>query len=114
MSLKTIRDSFHVQFLQIRNVHRLIRSDNFAIAFSNAVKSEKEKVTKAIVRFDKDSINKFIKNQLQTLTPFHQMNVRQLREIGRNIRLPVYWEKDKITLIREIEHVVARLKAGCE
>lgn len=110
MSLKTIRDSSRSRFLKARSINRAIQSDNFTIAYGNASADEKEIFIKAIERLDKDSIRELIKKQLQTLTPFHQMGVKQLREIGRNIRLSEYWKMGKMTLIQEIEDAVSRLK----
>lgn len=112
MSLKTIRDSFHAQLLNYRNTGRLIESDDFAIAYGNATATEKGEIRNAVKRVDKPAIRKFIKDQLLKLTPFYQMTLKQLREIGRNTRIPDYWKKDKATLIEEIEDVVARLKEG--
>jgi hypothetical protein len=111
-SLETIRDSFHSQFKNIRKVHRLVHSDDFAIAYGNASRREKAEICDVIVRADRDTIVNFIEKQILKLTPFHQMTVRQLREIGRNISIPKYWDKDKSTLIEEIENVVERLKKG--
>ncbi|KKK52344.1 hypothetical protein LCGC14_3105880, partial [marine sediment metagenome] len=63
MSLKTIRDSFHTQSLNVRNIHRLLHSDDFAIAYGNATKNEKERISKNIIHFDKNNIRKFIRKQ---------------------------------------------------
>ena len=114
MRLKTIRSSFHARVLNFRNVNNILQSDDFAIAYGNATSQEQHEVEQAIDRADKAAIVKFVKAKLLKLTPFHQMSVRQLREIGRNVRLPNYWEKDKTTLIEEIEDVVKRLKEGGE
>lgn len=110
MSLKTIQNSFHSQLLMIRSIHRLIHSDNFCIAYSKATKSEKEKVEKDIKQSNKRSLQEFIKKQLLPLSPFHRLNVKELRKIGGNVRISKYWMKDKITLIKEIEDVVKRIK----
>ncbi len=106
MSLKTIRDSFHTQLLNYRNTHRLIVSDDFTIAYENASVTEKGEIERAVKRVDKLTVRRFIKCQLLKSTPFHRMTIKQLREIGRNIQISEYWEKDKITLIKEIEHAV--------
>lgn len=110
MKLKTIRDSFHAEVLNYRKVLYVLESDDFAIAYSNATSREQREVQQVIDRADKRALVKFVKAQLLKLTPFHQMSVKQLREIGRNVRVPDYWKKDKITLIEEIENVVSRLK----
>jgi len=114
MSLKTIRESFHAQFLQIRNMHRLIWSDDFSIVYNSASKEKQKEIKSAIERNDKLSLRKLIKEQLNKMTPFHKMGIRALREIGKNLRLPNYWRKDKGTLIEEIEHVIQRLKEDCK
>lgn len=114
MRLKAIRSSFHARVLNFRNVNNILHSDDFAIAYGNATRQERHEIERAIDRADKATIVHFVKKKLLTLTPFHQMSVRQLREIGRNVRLPKYWEKDKTTLIEEIEDVVKRLKEGSE
>ena len=110
MGLEAIQADLHAQFPNVRNTNRLIQSDDFAIAYNNASPKERRLITKAAHRIDKVTINKFIKKQLLSLTPFYSMGIKQLREIGKNIRLDEYWCKDKITLIEEIENVVARLK----
>lgn len=114
MSLKTIRDSFHTQLLNYRNTHRLITSDDFAIAYENATATEKREIENTVKRVDKLTVRKFIKYQLSKSTPFHRMGLKKLREIGRNIQIPEYWEKDKITLIEEIEDVVQRFEKSCK
>lgn len=110
MRLKAIRDSFHSQALKSRQLDRIISSDDFTIAYSNATDNEKKVVEQAIFRLDKTYVIEFVKKQLMHLTPFHQMGLKMLRDIGRNLSIPKYWEKDKISLIKEIENVVARIK----
>ncbi|MEA1999820.1 MAG: hypothetical protein U9N61_10945 [Euryarchaeota archaeon] len=114
MRLKTIRGSFHAQFLKHRQVSYIINSDDFAIAYFNATELEQTEIGQAVQRADKETLINFIKTQLLKLTPFHQMALRQLREIGRNTQIPDYWKKDKATLIKEIEDVVTRLKTSGE
>lgn len=110
MSLKTIRDSFHAQFRNFRNFHRLIMSDNFEIIYDSLKEYELLELKAIVDRVDKKALRKLIKGNLLKLTPFHQMSIRQLREIGRNTNIPKYWNKDKATLIEEIQNVVTRLK----
>ena len=112
MGLETVRSSFCARVLMHRRISRLIHSTDFAIAYKHATEKEKQDIEKAVVRLDKVALDKFIKGHLLKLTPFHRMTVKQLRKIARNIRLPVYWEKDKLTLIEDIEDVIARLKKG--
>ena len=110
MSLKAIRDSFHTRFLNCRNVNNLLQTDDFELAYSKASKDERLDIEKAIGRSDKEAIKAFIDRGLLRMTPFHQMSVRKLRLIGKNLRIPNYWIKDKIILIEEIRDVVKRLK----
>ena len=105
MSLKTIRDRFHSLLLHIRSTNRVIQSSDFAIAYDNATEEERARLESALDINDRDAIKNFIKAQLATMTPFHEMKVKQLREIGRNVRLPEYWLLGKQELIREIENV---------
>jgi hypothetical protein len=112
MKLKTIRDSFHARLLALRNVSYILNSDDFAIAYENAPDLEKKEILAAIERVDKKFLQKAVNTQLLKLTPFHRMTLRQLREVGRNTRIPEYWSKNKLTLISEIEDVVAKLKEG--
>lgn len=112
MRLRTIRDSFHAKFLNDQRVLYLIRSDDFEVAYKNANKDERKAIEAAVERADKETLVAFIKKKLAELTPFHQLTLRQLREIGRNIQIEEYWNKDKVTLLREIEDVVTRLKAS--
>lgn len=110
MRLKTIRDSFHAKFLNHRSVLYVLDSEDFAIAYKHATTQEQKEIEAAIERADKETLVKFIKEKLLQLTPFHQMTLRQLREIGRNVKIEDYWKKDKGTLLKEIENVVTRLK----
>jgi len=110
MSLKAIRDSFHTRFLNCRNVNNLLRTDDFELAYNIATKEERKYITEAIDRGDKDALKAFIDEGLSRMTPFHQMTVRRLRLIGRNLRIKDYWKKDKIILLEEIKDVVKRLK----
>lgn len=110
MDLKTIRNSFHQQSLNHRNVDILINSDNFSIAFNNATKQEKKEISKAVERSDKKFLQNFTIKKLQVMTPFHRLGMRALREIGRNISLPNYTTLSKSSLIEGIQDVAERLK----
>ena len=110
MSLKAIRDSFHTRFLNCRNVNNLLRTDDFELAYNKATLAERQDIEKAIDRGDKEAIKAFIDEGLLRMTPFHQMSVRKLRLIGKNLRITNYWTLDKIKLIEEIRDVVKRLK----
>lgn len=113
MSLMTIRDSSRTRFLEIRNFYRIIVSDDFAIAYDISTDCEKNELLGLIENLDKRSLRTFIKKQLLTLTPFHSMGVRRLREIAKNVGIPMYWNKNKATLIEEIEDVIERIKDDC-
>ena len=110
MSLKAIRDSFHTRFLNCRNVNNLLRTDDFELAYNTSSRDEQIDIEKAIDRGDKEAFKAFIDLGLQRMTPFHQMSVRKLRLLGKNLRIQNYWILDKIQLIEEIRNVVKRLK----
>lgn len=112
MSLRAIRDSFHSQFLNCRNVNNLIHSDDFELAYQRATSKARNEIKKAIDRQDKVVIKNFISEQLANITPFHELTLRNLRIIGQNIGIKEYWKKDKLTLLEEIENVVQRLKSN--
>jgi hypothetical protein len=112
MGLEYIRERCTVVVCNGRNMKRLVDSDNFAIAYNAASKDMRLRVELAVGLLDKDYLRIFINEALQGMTPFHEMGVRALRKIAKNLRITGYWGKDKITLIKEIEDVVARLKEG--
>ena len=112
MNLETIRHSFHLQFLNHRNVDALINTDNFSIAFKCATGKEQETVTLYIEKADKKFLQSFVAQKLQTLTPFHRLGVRALREIAKNVGIKNRRLLSKSTLIEEIEDVAKRLKEG--
>lgn len=120
MSLETLRNSFHAQALGFRNIDTILQSDNFAIAYGVVSKEDQEFIESLIYgdAFDvnrdiipnKKVIKQFINRQLKSLTPFHRMGIRKLREIGCNLSINDCFILNKATLIEEIENVAARLK----
>lgn len=112
MSLETIRETVHARLLNMRNVHHTVMSDDFEIIFRILNIREKRELNRLIELNDKKGIQNFIKQRLLKLTPFHNMSHTKLREIARHNSIPDYWLKKKTTLIREIEDVIKRLKAG--
>ena len=113
-SLRIIRDSFHAQFLNIRNCNNLIQGDDFEIAYEAASVQERRLVMEAIERLDKTKIKDFIDDKLVKLTPFEKLGIRKLREIGQHMRITGYQSMSKPELIKEIKNVVSRLKGNGE
>ena len=110
--MKTIRSSFHSQFLNIRNCNNLIQGDDFEVAYKAATPEERRQIFKDIKDGNKESIKNFIDRQLSKLTPFEKLGVRKLREIGQNLRIENYYSMSKADLVEEIKNVVSRLKAN--
>jgi len=113
-SLRTLKRSFHAKFSKTLAIKRLVNSDNFELAYTNADEPTKKLFCESVKREDRTTIRSLIKRELSKLTPFHEMNMGKLRAIGRNLKIPDYKRLNKSFLIREIEHVVERLKEGGE
>jgi hypothetical protein len=112
--LKIVREIFHAQFCNIRNINNIIHSDDFEIAFSLSTEEDQNDILRIIADFDKDGIRIFIDNKLTNGTPFDQLSIRKLRDIGRFMKITNYHILNKMTLIEEIKNVAKRLKENCE
>ena len=112
--LKIVRELFHAQVLHVRNINNIINSDNFEVAFNLSSDKEKHNVLKIISELDKDGIKNFIDSRLSNGTPFDQLNIRKLRDIGKHMRISNYHVLNKMSLIEEIKNVTERLKENCE
>ena len=114
MSLRTLRDSSQTQLCLIRNLKRVIHSDEFGIAYVNATPARQEFVTDLVERGLKDEVRDFIREELLRLTPFHRMNMKRLRGIGQKLSIERYHTKNKATLVEDIQDEVDRLKENAE
>lgn len=112
--LKIVREVFHAQFLHVRNINNLLHSDDFEIAFNLANDNQKQKILITLVELDKDSIKNFIEEQIAESTPFEQLNIRRLREIGKYMKIKDYHVLNKMTLIDEVKRAVQRIKENSE
>jgi len=113
-SLKVIRNSSHVQFQDERNFNNLVQSDDFEVAYNAASEGQYKRIIEIIETRNKKTLKDLIDFILDKLTPFDQMGIRRLREIGRNLRIKGYARKSKYELVEEIRNVVHQLKANCE
>jgi len=110
-SLKIIKTNFHAQYLRIRNINNLLQSDNFIIAYRLSTKKEKDNLSKAIEREDKEYIKFFIGEKLMGSQPFEQLSIKKLREIGQYLSINNYHIMNKLTLVEEINNVIQRIKS---
>jgi hypothetical protein len=114
MNIGQVREDLRANYLALRNLYRAIEGEDFSMAFEHASPLERERVLKAISIRDKYTLALFIKKQLAKLTPFHRMSVPTLRGIAKGNGLSNYSNWSKVKLIKEIENVVAKLKANSE
>lgn len=110
-SLKIIKSNFHAQYLRIRNINNLLQSDNFIIAYNASDKKEKDALSRAIERQDKNFIKFFIGQKLLEAEPFEQLPMKKLREIGQYLSIDKYHYLNKLSLVEEINNVIQRIKS---
>ena len=114
MSLGRIRTNLHAQYCKARQFHYLVESEDFGLVFESATPN-KQKYVRTLVRLgDMTNIKKFIREELLKLTPFHQMSIRQLRQMGQRLRVRGYNTLHKGTLVQEIQHAVERVKESSQ
>jgi hypothetical protein len=101
---------FHAQFLHVRNCNNLIQSDNFQIAYQLASKEEQDEILLAIAETNRERIKAFINDKLIESTPFEQLSLCKLRDIGAHLNIPYYNNLSKLELIESIKNVAERLK----
>jgi len=114
MSLRVLRTNSQTQLCHARNLDRLIRSDEFEIAYNAATPARKVYVRDLIDRGQKAGVRDFIREEVSTLTPFHSMNMKRLRKMGQRLGVRDYNKLNKLTLVEEIQHEIDRIKESAE
>jgi hypothetical protein len=112
VSLKAIRDSFHSQLLKHRNFETFLQTEDFEIAYRESTVDEKKNIGEVVKEVDLNRLKEIVRDKLKSLTPFHEMTIRDLRKIGSNLAVKSYAKLLKKDLIKEIEDVVHRIKAN--
>lgn len=114
MSLRVLRTNSQTQLCHARNLDRLIRSDEFEIAYNTASSARKIYVHSLIECGQKAGVRDFIKEEVSTLTPFHSMNMKRLRKMGQRLGVGSYNSLNKLTLVEEIQNAIDRIKESAE
>lgn len=114
MSLKELRISSQAQLCHARNLDRLIRSDEFEIAYTAASPIRRVYVRNLIDRGQKGSVRNFVREEMLILTPFHRMSVKRLRKMGQRLGVRDYNSLNKQTLVEEIQIEIDRIKENVE
>jgi hypothetical protein len=112
VSLETIKDSFHSQLLKHRNFETFLRGEDVEIAYEKASDEEKKQIELVVKDVDLDKLKEIVRRILKSLTPFHELTIRDLRKIGSNLAIKSYAKLLKKDLIKEIEDVVHRIKTN--
>ncbi len=110
MDLKEIRLRIHNEILEARSIERILNSSDFELAFVGAGLSYTSLTTSAIESRNKKQLKELVWARLAKLTPFHEMNTRQLKKIASHNCIENYGSMNKVDLIMEIENVIKRLK----
>ena len=111
--LKDLRKISHGQLLETRQVDFIIQSDEFEVAWANSSPDERIKLRGYITERNKIALKNYVTTKIYSLSPFHQMRVRELRKICRNLNIRNFATLTKNQLIKEIEHEIDRRKKSC-
>lgn len=114
MSLRVLRISSQTQLCHARNLARLIHSDEFEIAYNTASPERKLYARELVRDKNKTGVRDFIKEEVSTLTPFHNMNMKRLRKMGQRLGVRDYNSLNKLTLVEEIQNEIDRIKESVE
>ena len=114
MNLRDFREQYHEEYLKIRNCNYIIQSSDVEFIFSTLEPDEFDTFKKIMYSFDKEKIKQYIEHRKRKTYLFDKMSIRQLRTVGKNLRIENYHVLSKDLLLKEIDNVVKRLKKSFE
>ena len=93
--------NFHSKLLTMRRIEYLIESEQFASIYNDSSREEQQYIIKLIDALDIKSLEKAIEIRVDDLG---LMNMRELRNIARRLRVKYYLHLPKASLISEIKN----------
>lgn len=100
MHLESLKEIAKTLAGNTRSIERLILSDDFEDAWNMATESEKQHLIRAVENQNRDLLRSFVRQK--TNHELELMNIHQLREIGKQLRINQYNVLPKALLIAYI------------